>query len=434
MEYTDVTAFINKAKKFGSRLDLTRIRKLCNILGNPEEKCRFIHIAGTNGKGSVSIFVENILVQAGYKTGLYTSPFIYHFNERIQINNMPIDDKSLTHIMEKVVAATEKMLAEGFEHPTEFELITAAAFLYFAEENCEVAVIEVGLGGVLDSTNVISNPLVSVITSISFDHMEYLGNTLSEIARNKCGIIKRGCPVISYPFQAEEALDLIRQTADTLGCKLTIADTDTLEIKKIGIDGNLFCYHGIEYETRLIGEYQIYNAVTAVNAAEALKEKGYIISEKDVQKGMKAAKWPARFEVLSKNPVVIADGSHNPDGMRAFVDAALKILNGKKVICVFGMLRDKDYKMCLKLLSKISDTVIVTEVDSPRVETAENLAAAARAYFANVYEEKDNAAAVVAAKDLAVGGGAIVALGSLYMMKNIKDAVKKSFTEHSLID
>ncbi len=430
MDYSDVTAFINRAKKFGSRLDLTRIQKLCSILDNPEQKCKFVHIAGTNGKGSTSVFIENILMQAGYKTGLFTSPFIYHFNERIQINNAPIPDVNLTQVMEKVVAATETMLKEGFEHPTEFELITAAAFLYFAEEECDVAVIEVGLGGMLDSTNVFKNPLISVITSISYDHMEYLGNTLSEIARNKCGIMKPGCPVVSYPFQEDEALNVIRQTAKTLGCALTEPQTDTLEIIKNGLDGNTFRYCGELYETSLIGDYQVYNAITAILAAERLSERGYAISKNDIKNGLKAAKWPARFEVLNHNPVIIIDGSHNADGMRAFVDTALKILNGKKVVCVFGMLKDKEYDKCLLLLSKISNTIIVTEVDSPRTETAENLAVAAEKYFTNVYKEQDNTAAILAAKKQTGESDAIVALGSLYMMKSIKDAVEKIFADN----
>lgn len=427
MEYKDVTAFINKAKKFGSRLDLTRIQKLCSLLGNPERDLRGVHIAGTNGKGSTSVFLETILADAGYKTGLFTSPFIYKFNERIQINNVPISDESLINIMEKVVSATDDMLTEGCEHPTEFELITAAAFLYFAEEKCDLAVIEVGMGGILDSTNVIQNPLVSVITSISYDHMEYLGNTLAEIARNKCGIIKRGCPVVSYPFQELEALEVIRNTAKNLGCTLTESSVESLRIIETALCKNVFDYKGERYETSLTGIYQIYNAITALNAVEQLKNQGYNISGQNAQNGLKAAKWPARFEILNRYPLVIADGSHNEDGMRAFVDACLNSLKGKNVICVFGMLKDKAYSNCLNMLSKISNTVIVTEVDSPRSETAENLALAAEKFFSNVYMERDNCAAVALAETMVEKNDAVVALGSLYMMKNIKNAVDQIF-------
>jgi hypothetical protein len=257
--------------------------------------------------------------------------------------------------------------------------------------------------------------------------MEYLGNALAEIAENKCGIIKRGCPVVCYPFQPKEALAVIQKTSEAMGCELTVADTGSLKIERTGLEGNTFCYNGVPFETRLIGDYQIYNAITAINAVRALKNRGYIISEEDVQNGLKTAKWPARFEVLSRSPVVIADGSHNVDGMRAFVDAAKKMLHGNKVVCVFGMLKDKEYPKCLELLSDISDTIIVTEVDSLRAETAENLASAAKKYFPNVFAEPDNIDAVMQAKQLADGMRTIVALGSLYMMKNIKEAVQKIF-------
>ena len=430
MEYSEVTAFINKAKKFGSRLDLTRIKKLCAILGNPEKLCRFVHVAGTNGKGSTSVFLENILIKAGYKTGLFTSPFLYDFNERIQINNTPISDRDLLTVMEQVVLATEQMLAEGYEHPTEFELITAAAFLYFAKEQCDVVVLEVGLGGLLDSTNVIEAPLVSVITSISYDHMEYLGNSLTEIAKNKCGIIKPSCPVVSYPFQEQEVLSVIEETSSKQGSSLVVSDVTTLQIDDMGFEGNRFSYLGVNYETNMIGKYQIYNAITAINTIKMVQTQGYEITNEHIQKGLKAAKWPARFDVLHKSPVVIADGSHNEGGMQAFISTAKQCLNGKRAICVFGMLRDKAYEPCLKHLSAVCDTIILTEVDSPRKETAENLGDVAKRYFSKIYVCPDNKKAVQKASLLAAADDVIFALGSLYMMKNIKDAVEELFGEN----
>ncbi len=424
MDYQTVTDFINHAKKFGSRLDLSRIKKLCFLLGNPEKKCKFIHVAGTNGKGSVSVYLENILMQAGYKTGLFTSPFIYDFNERIQINNTPISDEDLLSVMEQVVLATKQMLQEGDEHPTEFELITAAAFLYFAKERCDVVVLEVGLGGRLDATNVIEAPLLSVITSISIDHTEYLGDTLTEIAQNKCGIIKRGCPVLSYPNQANEVQTVIFKTAQSLGCTQYDCDGDAIEVIKSDLSGNEFLYRGEPFKTSLVGRYQVYNGATALCAARALAKEGLHILEEHIKAGLKCAKWPARFEILAKNPLLIADGSHNIDGMRAFVETAKTALCGRRVVCVFGMLRDKDYDCCLKSLSTISDTIICTEVDNPRKETAENLAKAAKSYFKTVYQIQDNKQAVLYAAEIAQNNDSIVCLGSLYMMKNIKDIAK----------
>lgn len=427
MDYREVTDFINKAKKFGSRLDLTRIEKLCALLGNPQNKCKFVHIAGTNGKGSTSVFIENVLMQAGYKTGLYTSPFIYEFNERIQINNVPIPDEALRSAMEQVVDATNQMLAQGMEHPTEFELITAVAFLYFAKEQCEIVVLEVGLGGRLDATNVILNPLVSVITSIGYDHTEYLGNTLGEIAMNKCGIIKKDCPVVSYPFQKQEALAVISKTARENSSEFILTDTKDLNVTSFGMDGNQFSYRGVDYKTALVGEYQIYNAVTAINAVETLTRLGYGITTEHIQKGLETAKWPARFEILHKSPIVIADGSHNQDGMAAFLRTAKTCIGETRVICVFGMLKDKAYEKCLQMLSEISDTIIVTEVDNPRTETAEKLAETAEKYFSCVISCAENRKAVAKAKALAEDEDIVLALGSLYMMKNIKDAVKEIF-------
>ncbi len=427
MDYIDVSNFINKAKKFGSRLDLTRITKLCEILGNPQDRCKFIHIAGTNGKGSVSAFIHSALMDAGLKTGLFTSPFIYDFNERIQINGESISDEKLIAVMERVKCATEQMISEGFEHPTEFELITACAFLYFEEEKCDIAVLEVGLGGILDSTNVIKSPLASVITSISYDHTEYLGNTLEEIAKNKCGIIKENSYVISYPIQQDEVLSVIEKTCEEKKSEFIIPNLSKLEIRNVSLSGNEFVYKGTSYKTALIGKYQIYNAIAAISALETLSNCGYKITAENIQNGIEHAKWPARFEILRKEPFVIADGSHNEGGMASFVKEASKLLDSKKTVCVFGMLKDKEYDKCLKLLSQISDTVIVTEVDSPRFETAENLSATAKKYFKNVYSEKENSEAVKKAKEIADDDGVIVALGSLYMMKNIKEAVDKVF-------
>ncbi len=427
MDYIEVTDFINQAKKFGSRLDLTRITKLCTLLGNPQEKCKFVHVAGTNGKGSVSVCLSHILTEAGLKTGLYTSPFIYEFNERIQIDGVPISDNDLRRMMEKVKAATEKMLSLGDEHPTEFELITALSYLYFAEKNCDIVVLEVGLGGRLDATNVIKKPLVSVITSVSFDHTEYLGETLAEIAWNKCGIIKENYPVVSYPYQAEEVYGEIEKTAREKNCALYIPEKETLEIQKTDLSGNLFSYQGEMYETALVGEFQVRNALVSIETAKVLAREGYEIETCHIKEGLKKAKWPARFEVLRKSPTVICDGSHNEDGMRAFVETAKAALKGEKVICVFGMLKDKNYEACLKDLSEISDTVICTEVDNIRKEMVSALGKTARKYFKTVYEEADNEKAVAFAKKLAKKEDAIVCLGSLYMMKNMKDAVEKLF-------
>ena len=222
MNREEAMSFIENSKKFGSKLELVRIKKLCELLGNPQDSLKCTHIAGTNGKGSTSVFVNNILIDAGYKVGLYTSPYIYEFNERIQINNKSINDKELTEIMSLISDKVEIMKSEGYEHPTEFELITAAAFLYFKNKKCDYVVLEVGLGGSYDATNVIKNPVLSIITSISLDHTDYLGNTVAEVAKNKCGIIKENCPTVTYMSQTAEALNVIKKTAQEKNSELTM--------------------------------------------------------------------------------------------------------------------------------------------------------------------------------------------------------------------
>ncbi len=425
MNREEVMKFVENSQKFGSRLGLDRIKKLCELLGNPQDDLKFIHIAGTNGKGSTSVFINNILIDAGYKTGLYTSPFIYEFNERIQINNKNISDSDLVETMSEVAEKVGIMLDEGYEHPTEFELITAAAFLYFKIEKCDIVVLEVGLGGTYDATNIVKTTELSVITSIDLDHTDYLGNTIAEVAKNKCGIIKENTPVLSYMHQKADALSVIEKTAQKMNSPFTVAKEKDLQIKEISLSGNEFFYNGEEYKTNLLGIYQIYNAITAINAAQILKENGWVISTGNIKNGIHAAKWPARFEVLRNSPTVIADGSHNSDGMRAFTQTAKKILNGKKVIAVFGMLKDKDYEFCMKELSSICDTVVITEVDSPRRESAEKLTECAKKYFKTVYTEKQNNCAVKCALSLAKEDDVVIALGSLYMMNNIKRAVAK---------
>ncbi len=425
MNREETMNFIDSSKKFGSKLELERIKKLCELLGNPQDRLKFIHIAGTNGKGSTSLYIHNALVDAGYKTGLYTSPFIYEFNERIQINGVPISDAKLTEIMSIVAEKVKIMTEEGYEHPTEFELITAASFLYFEKSECDVVVLEVGLGGTYDATNIIKTPILSVITSISLDHTDYLGNTVAEVAENKCGIIKERAPVLSYMYQPVDALNVIKTNAEKKCSHLTVAEDDSLEINTMSLKGSDFIYQGESFHTSLVGKYQIYNAITVISARKLLNDAGLNVSLDNVKKGLSQAKWPARFEILSANPTVIADGSHNADGMKAFVETAKAVLSDKPV-CVFGMLKDKDYDYCLKKLAEITDTVVVTEVDNPRRETVDKLSQTAKQYIKNVYEEKENNDAVKKALELAGDCGTVIALGSLYMMKNIKDSIKKS--------
>lgn len=422
MNYLDVLNFIQKTGKFGSKLGLDNITNLTNELGNPEKNLRFVHIAGTNGKGSTALFLSEIFKKAGYKTGLYTSPFIYEFNERIKINGKNIPDDKLTNVMERVILAISSMLKKGMEHPTEFEIITAAAFLYFFEEKCDVVCLEVGLGGRFDATNVIKNPVLSVITKIGIDHSEYLGNTIEEIAFEKCGIIKDGVPLVVAPGQNDGAACVIKNIAEEKNAPVYFANSSDSTLISSDLTGSKFIFRGKTYHLTQPGIYQVSNAITAICAAKILQSQGFNLSEDDVASALDTAIWPGRMEIISKKPVFLLDGSHNADGIDAFIKSAKQILNNKKVIIIFSMLKDKDYAYSLECLSEISDTIILTQIQNPRKESLDNLYKAAAGHFKNIYKEINAEDAVALSLSLAKPDDAIVAIGSLYMLCDIKKA------------
>lgn len=424
MDYSEALGYIKAAGRFGSKLGLENITNLMKELKNPEKKLRFIHVAGTNGKGSTSLFISEILREAGFKTGLYTSPFIYEFNERIKINGENISDSDFAHVTEKVVCAIAAMEEKGMEHPTEFELITAAAFLYFYEKKCDVVVLEVGLGGRFDATNVIC-PALSVITKIGIDHSEFLGNTFSEIAFEKCGIIKNGVPVVSSGEQPKEALNVIKKTAEEKNAHLTVCNIEKIEIEKCGIAGSDFIFEDEKYRLSQLGKYQIYNASVAICAARVLNTLGFKISVENIKNGLEYAKWHGRMEIISKNPLFLLDGSHNADGIDAFINTIKDVTENKRLICIFGMLKDKAYPYALKRLAEITDTVVLTEVNNPRSASVDELFSAAEGKFLNIYKEKDNKLATARAQKLAEYNDAIVAIGSLYMLSDIKNCFEK---------
>ncbi len=422
MEYEQLLKFIGGSKKFGAKAGLIKPRKLMQLLGNPQDKLRFVHIAGTNGKGSTAAFLSEILIDAGYKTGLFTSPFLYEFNERIRINGKNISDSALCEVMEKVKNAADRMESEGEEYPTEFELVTAAAFCYFEQEKCDVVVLEVGLGGRFDATNIIKTPLLSVITSLSLDHTQYLGDTIDKIAYEKCGIIKEGGTTVCYGIQQPEALCVIEKISKERNNRLIVCDVNAISETKITDSGNSFDFCGTKYNTALCGQYQIYNAVTAITAARELAYGELKISEDNIKNGLNNARWSGRLELLHKNPRIFADGSHNPDGMRAFLQSALMLADSKNAVCVVGMMKDKDCRAALFELSKKIKTVVFTTVLNPRAESAEELLEMSKDMFEEGYAISDNTEALKKAVELAGENGTVFAVGSLYMISAIKNA------------
>lgn len=350
MNYTDALNFIHSIPKFRRPLGNKNLARLLEALDNPQKKLKFIHIAGTNGKGSTAAMTAEILKQSGYRTGLFTSPYIEVFNERIRINGESISDDDLALCISRV----KKAMEENDAPVSEFAFVTAAAFLYFCEQQCDFTVLEVGMGGKLDATNVIDNSLVSVICKIGLDHTQYLGNTIEEITREKCGIIRSNGVVVSYPNDAVSD-NIIKQLAAEKNAKLTIAD-------KPEITNSGFIYKGKEYRLSLKGSYQPQNAAVAIETVNALREKNIKIPEKAVTDGLKNTRWAARFEFIRDN--VIIDGGHNLDGIRALKKSLLAL--NQKIILVTAMMEDKDYQSCIREIAPIAKTVIATELDMPR--------------------------------------------------------------------
>lgn len=350
MTYDEMKRYIEGVAKSGIHLGLCRIEELLYRLSNPEKNLCVIHVAGTNGKGSFSTFISQILIESGYKVGRYISPTLYGYRERLQINHRWIAKETAAWLMTMVREGCEAMAADGFEYPTLFEIETAMAFLYFKQSQCDFVVLEAGMGGREDSTNVIEKPLLSVITSISLDHMAVLGRSIHEISEQKAGIIKEGCPVLVYE-QSETALEVIRREAEGKHAFVTVADWKGLCIKKTGLVGQCFDYKDYKaLEIRMPGVYQIYNAAAAVAAATVLRASGISISREAIYAGLKNAVWPGRFEVLSKNPLVIVDGAHNEGGAQALRESIETYFKNKKLIGLMGVFADKDYEKILGIL------------------------------------------------------------------------------------
>ena len=380
-----------------TRLGLDRTRTLLAALGDPQKKLKFVHVAGSNGKGSICAMTESILRRAGYRTGLYISPYLQDFCERMQVDGRPISGRALGQAVEQVKAAAEKME----DHPSQFELSTAAALLWFAEEQCEIVVLEVGMGGELDSTNAIDAPEAAVIANIGLEHTEYLGSTLEEIARTKAGIIKPGCACVCYDG-APEALEVIGAVCRERGVPLAVAEHSRVTPLGGSLDGQSFGWNGRKYYLPLLGAHQLRNAAAALETLEVLRRRGWNIPEEAVEQGLAATRWPARFEVLSRDPVLILDGGHNPQCAQALAATLEEYLPGEKCAFLMGVLSDKDYGAMLDILAPYAGQLLCLTPDSPRALPGSELAALARgkgipaAAFAS---ETDALLAVLARKE-----------------------------------
>ncbi len=417
MDYQESLEYLKRCSVLGSKPGLDTVTELLKRLGNPQDSLRVIHLAGTNGKGSVGCFLQCILLESGYRVGFFTSPFLFNHREMIKLGGADITEEAFAEVLSRVAEQADEMEQEGLLHPTEFEIMTAAAYLFFQQKNCDFVIAEAGMGGGKDATNVMQQSEVSVLTRIDYDHVQFLGSTLTEITREKCGILRSSCPVVVYPEQEAETLSVIETEAEKRGAFLVLPLIDSIIVEKSDASGSIFSYGKWEHVTLAMhGKHQIYNAVTALTVVSVLREKGIKIPDTRVYEGILKAKWQGRFEVLSDNPPVLLDGAHNVNGARTFSQAALACFPNQSFIGVVGMLRDKDFAASLKEFSKVCDRLIVTSVPNSRsAEAGELLAEAQRLGIDAVKEEEPEQAVYRAFAEKKKEQG-VFCVGSLYAL------------------
>ncbi|HOQ08422.1 MAG TPA: folylpolyglutamate synthase/dihydrofolate synthase family protein [Clostridiales bacterium] len=454
MTYEEALEYINGANRFGKKLGLQNIRMLLKMMGDPQKELRFVHIAGTNGKGSTSAFIASILAQAGYRTGIYTSPYLQRFTERIAVSGPAVaqlDDsgsgngarqgdipetarrtyreeigkEELAGITSLVRDCADEMAESGEYRPIMFEIVTAVALEYYRRKKCDIVVLETGMGGRFDATNAIDVPDLAVITTISKDHTPRLGNTLQEIAFEKAGIIKAGGDVLVYD-QAPEIMQVFEDACRERGARLHRADFSKIRLHDFGPDGQTFSYAGLDgLKIALIGRHQLRNAAIAIEAAMILKNKGWNISEPDIRDGLEAARWPGRMEILSKDPVVLIDGAHNPEGAAVLRKTLDEYFPGKPLTFIVGIAADKDYRTMLEKTLPGCRKVITVTVPSDRALPADVLAEHASRYCNDVMISDTIEGAVKTGIATAKPDGVVCAFGSLYYIGAVRDMFSK---------
>ena len=422
MTYEEALSYIHSICWKGSKLGLDRTRELLGKLDDPQKELKFIHIAGTNGKGSTAAMLSSILEEAGYRVGLYTSPFINRFNERMQVNHQPIPDEELAALTEYVRPHADAMA----DSPTEFELITALAMVWFARQKCDIVVLEVGMGGELDSTNIIDVPEAAVIAAMGLDHVKELGPTMADIARAKAGIIKEGGRVVSYGGNPE-ADEVIAAVCRARNASLRQPDFSAIVPGDFGLEGQTFSYKGWRgLRIPLVGAYQMNNAAVVLETVEVLRQRGWSVSDEAVRQGLADTRWPARFEVLRRDPVFIVDGGHNPHGIRATAESLSRLFPRRKITFVTGVMADKDVEHILGLIVPLADQFFTVRPDNPRAMDAGELAARIEAMGAKATA----CASVRDGVDRAIQAegphGVACALGSLYMSGEVRSCFGKN--------
>ena len=445
MTYEEAMKFITESNRYGVVPGLSTITELLHRLGNPQEQLNIIHVGGTNGKGSTCAFLSSILCASGYKVGWYLSPAVYSYREKIQILDKTtsyITKEGIVEAIEKIKQICDQMVLDGFNHPTTFEIETAMAFLYLLSERVDYAIIEVGMGGRLDATNVIRRPVCSVITSISMDHMQYLGDSLEQIAKEKAGIIKEACPLITCN-QKPDVFSVLEKKARKLNSSLYIADTSKIKDIDYSLDKTSFSYFIKDfirdYQIRLLGSYQVNNAILAIEVANYLRKaksyqnfNGYSstdfgnkINHKTIQEGLYNAQWKGRFEQISNNPDIFIDGAHNEEAALRLRETIEIYFTNRRLIFMIGVLADKDYENLLKILAPLAATIITLTSDNHRALASDILANEARKYCEQVYDGKDIRHGLRLAYKEAEPSDIIIAFGSLSFLGSLADEISR---------
>lgn len=428
MTYEEAVALHESAKEYGSILGLDSIRNLMQELEDVWKNLKIVHIAGTNGKGSVCCFLASILKEAGYKVGQYNSPAVFDLREVYRIHGVEISKEEYANCMEQVNAACQRLVQQGKAHPTVFEIETAIAFLWFYQQNCDIVLLETGMGGSTDATNLIEQPLCSVLVSVSMDHMGFLGDTIEEIAKIKSGIIKENCPVVTVS-QLPEVEKIFRTRAKEMAAEYQ----QILPVGKTWVEADRLCY---EYPATgtirlsMLGSYQVENSALAIETIRVLETKGYTITTEQLKKGLETAKWQGRFECLCKNPLFYVDGAHNEDGVKRLEESLRMHFPNRKKIGIMGVMSDKSYDAMLELLLPLFEKIYTVTPDNPRALSAELLAEVVSKKGTTAIAENTVAQAVVHACEEAakIGEDAmVVAFGSLYYLKEVKNALIKDY-------
>lgn len=433
MTYNEVIEFIKETEKLGSVLGLTNIRNLLNRLGNPQDRLKIIHVAGTNGKGSTIAFLSSILAAEGYRVGIYISPVVFSYHEKLQIISMDsrkddilnksyINNEDICKAIDLIKAACEDMVKDGQVHPTSFEIETAMAFLYMDWQEVDFLILETGMGGRMDATNVISSPICSVFTSVSIDHMQFLGSNLREIAVEKAGIMKANSFVVTCN-QQEEVLSVFESRAKKLNIPIFTADITKAENINYNKNYTEFDYKSPEgtytYRINLLGKYQITNAILAIETARCLTKVGFMVGENAIKKGLFLAKWQGRFEQISTNPHIYIDGGHNEEAALSLRDSIEIYFANKRLIFLIGVLADKDYHKMLSILAPLADTIITLTPNNQRALASYILAKEARVYCKKVIDGGDLEHSMAIAYEEAGSDDVILAFGSLSFLGSL---------------